>query len=154
MSHPSSQRTTRDLLTFPFDQRNAVLMERQPGLRILTERLLQLGGTRVVLPLDGEPDLEIILSRGYATAGPARCVPMQASQCHRNASLLFRRKKEAVRIVTGYALSEDGIWRQHTWAWVRDGHPPLLETTEPRMLYYGVLLTCAESEQFARSQGV
>ncbi|SRR5579883_1146965 len=148
------QQSAHDLLSLPFDQRNEVLMQRQPGLRILIERLLQIGGTRVVLPLDGEPDLEIILSRGYVTAGPARRVPMQASQCHRNASLLFRRKKEATRIVTGYALSEDGIWRQHTWAWVRDGHPPLLETTEPRTLYYGVLLTPDESEQFARSQGV
>lgn len=129
-------------------------MERQPDLRILTERLLQIDGTRVVLPLDGEPDLTILLARGYATAGPARRVPMQASQCHRNASLLFRRKKEATRIVTGYALSEDGLWRQHSWVWVRNGHPPLLETTEPRALYYGVILTCAESEQFARNQGV
>ncbi len=38
---------------------------------------------------------------------------MQVSQCHKNASWLYRRGKG--RIMTGYCLGKDGLWRSHSW---------------------------------------
>ena len=38
-------------------------------------------------------------------------------------------------IPTGYALSDDGLWRQHTWGLLRNG---VLETTEVRLRYFGI----------------
>jgi len=47
--------------------------------------------------------------------------------------------------VTGWALSNDGIWRQHTW--LLKGKA-IVETTSPREKYYGFVLTDEEANQF------
>jgi hypothetical protein len=59
---------------------------------------------------------------------------------------LFHRNPAGTRIVTGYALSSDGLWRQHSWAMAGDGG--VVETTEERLLYFGYELTAAEAEIF------
>ena len=53
-----------------------------------------------------------------------------------------------VAIATGYALSDDGLWRQHTWGILRDG---ILETTEARIEYFGLLLQGERADEFAAS---
>jgi len=51
------------------------------------------------------------------------------------------------RIVTRYALSDDGMWRQHSWVLVGER---LVETTEEREQYFGVVLSDGEAEEFRR----
>lgn len=68
------------------------------------------------------------------------------SNCHVNAVTLWR-SGEAVAIGTGYALSDDQLWREHSWAWDRDGY--LIETTEPRNRYYGLRMDGPRAERFA-----
>lgn len=57
-------------------------------------------------------------------------------------------------IATGYALSEDGLWRSHSWViqpmkrTVR-----VWETTVKRVAYFGVVLTDEECEQFWYDNG-
>jgi hypothetical protein len=117
----------------------------QPRLRALRRRLLSLGGLEVV-PLP-DPDLEVVLARGEVFDGRRPTLrPDRASSCHSNVARLWRATDET-RIVTGWALTADGLWRQHSWALDLGGR--VIETTEKRILYYGAVLAGAEAEAFA-----
>ncbi|MEG1564976.1 MAG: hypothetical protein RR365_14825, partial [Bacteroides sp.] len=76
----------------------------------------------------------------------------QPSQCHLNACLLWEVNKGYCQIATGYALSKDGMWRQHSWV-----VQPLAtkyrvwETTEGRVAYFGFIMTDEECELFCRA---
>jgi hypothetical protein len=94
--------------------------------RDLKRTLLGVGGEALVVPPSGT-DLQALLvreGREFA-AGGARLVPGEPSQCHVNAAKLCDQGL-ADDLVTGYALSDDGLWRQHSWA-LKDG--TVLETT-------------------------
>ncbi len=122
------------------------MVAEDPRYEALYERLLGLGGSAVVSIK--EEDLEKILARGYARSG--RGIGMRTggrSACHRNAALLWDANRDRAVIVVGWALSEDGLWRQHSW--VKDTvQDRLYETTEKRKLYFGFDLTPEESETF------
>ena len=51
-----------------------------------------------------------------------------------------------IGIGTGYALSVDGLWRQHSWGVARD---LIIESTEARVKYFGRLLRGADADMFA-----
>jgi len=121
---------------------------RQPRLAALWRRLLDLGGAAACFA-DTEPDLESLLARGRVFAGPARLQPGGPGACHENTAQLWQGHPATLQIVTGYALSADGCWRQHSWLLDSSGRPPpLVETTAPRLLYFGRVLTAAEARQF------
>lgn len=146
--------------TFPPIERERLMYLRErvtrcisasPRLAGLRDLLLALAGHEVVLH-SHEPHLEQLLTRGREFRGEgARDHPMLPSQCHTNAALLWQFSGGAVGIATGYALSEDGLWRQHSW-----GTKPglVIETTEPRLRYFGVALSGWESAEFAEENGV
>lgn len=72
---------------------------------------------------------------------------MARNSCHSNAAFLWKNKISGlVGIGTGYALSEDGLWRQHSWCLTPGG---IIETTEVRHTYYGVRLEGARADRFA-----
>src|SRR5262249_8464594 len=52
---------------------------------------------------------------------------------------LYALSEAAVRIASGYALTEDGLWRQHFWG-VDTAAGRVLETTVRRVRYFGVVL--------------
>jgi hypothetical protein len=58
--------------------------------------------------------------------------------------MLFVRTKGEVRIATGYTLSADGLWRQHSWG-LDAGDGRVLETTERRVRYRGYVLNDVET---------
>jgi hypothetical protein len=64
-----------------------------------------------------------------------------------NAVALWRHG-EAVAIGTGYALSDDALWREHSWAWDRQG--AVIETTEPRVRYFGLRFEGEQADWFAQ----
>jgi hypothetical protein len=74
---------------------------------------------------------------------------MRSGACHANISYLWmRRRRYMVGIGTGYALSADGLWRQHSWGVRRQG---ILETTAPREKYFGILLQGSNADSFAEA---
>jgi hypothetical protein len=80
-------------------------------------------------------------------AGPLQIKIMSKSRCHENVARVWTRKRHGVLgIGTGYALSDDGLWRQHSWGVRREG---VLETTVPRTKYFGLLLQEEEADGFA-----
>ena len=120
---------------------------------ILWKKLLSFGGHRVTERY--EEDLEKILNRGYlvkSNISKVDHVAMKRSRCHENASCFwYNYTKEhgidSMYIATGWALSDDGLWRQHTWL-VDPSDGGVIETTVERLMYFGFKLTNEESEIF------
>ncbi len=122
----------------------------QPDLAALRERLLAVGGAEVCL-VCYEEDLPQLLARGRAYSGRrALRRPGARSRCHANVARLHEQDSDGYRIATGYALSEDGPWRQHSWGLAADGRP--VETPPPRVAYFGFDLTAAEADAFCDLQ--
>lgn len=114
-----------------------------PDFTQLEQRLLSMGG-KMVVPRR-EPDQDKVLSYGRLWSGPVKFVKGLPCNCHGNVAGLWRRNPKRYHIATGWALSEDGLWRQHSW--IVDGRT-VIETTNPREKYFGFVLTPLEAQQF------
>ena len=110
-------------------------------------RLEDLGGKRVAWRGPDE-DSHIIASRGQVFDGESTMMRGEPRDCHGNTSVLWADGK-VDHIVTGYALSPDGVWRQHTWG--LQGSGEIVETTVAREKYFGVVLTDEEAAKFAKA---
>jgi hypothetical protein len=99
--------------------------------------LLHHGGALVVPRPRPEPDLDALLASAVAFTRGARLVAGDTNACHANAAALWA-GGEVRSIGTGYALSDDGLWRQHSWGVDADG--TVVETTVDREAYVGVAL--------------
>ena len=116
----------------------------------LKDRLLSFGGDSVCFP-GIEEDLNKIMERGVLWDGSgAEMMRGLQSQCHANSANLWSNNQDKTVIMTGYALSVDGMWRQHTWLVAFDDNdcPYLVETTEYRVAYYGFAMTYDECDRF------
>ncbi|MGD0995656.1 MAG: hypothetical protein ABR909_09050 [Candidatus Bathyarchaeia archaeon] len=121
-------------------EKNLAMM---PELKPLQDRLLSLGGDWVAL--EPEPDLDSLLDKGRLIKGRVILKRISPHNCHKNCCELWEKNPKTCRIATGWALSSDGIWRQHTW--LLKGKA-IIETTEPRTLYYGIVLGDKEAINF------
>lgn len=108
----------------------------------LKKILLEIGGWSVCI--HHEPDLPKILTRGRKFPGKSRTVRGEDSQCHSNVGNLYENNKN-FQICTGYGLTRDGMWRQHSWGLVQN---TVIETTEKRIAYFGFVLTEEEAGEF------
>jgi hypothetical protein len=121
----------------------------QPDLKRLKPLLLRLGGEFLVAPPKPDSDILALADAGFVMAGPITLKIMRSSMCHQNIAAAWKsRRFGIVGIGTGYALSSDGLWRQHSWGLLREG---LLETTVAREKYFGVLLQGPKADWFAES---
>ncbi|MGV8910722.1 MAG: hypothetical protein ACOH1Y_17230 [Propionicimonas sp.] len=120
----------------------------QPGYRKawnqLAKNLLKHGGELVCPPGEPEAHLALLLGDLQVWAGPVDMFEGRANGCHANCAGLWL-DGWAQTIATGYALSNDGLWRQHTWCFDEQG---LVETTEARDKYVGVELTDVDTLRF------
>lgn len=133
-------------------ERLAAAIAVQPSFERICELLVGYGGLHVVAPpRSPDPDVDALLVAGYLFhADAVKMVQGHASQCHSNVSRLWMENPEKFTIVVGYALSSDGLWRQHTWG-LHDGD--VVETTESRLLYWGVSLSHEDARMFASVNG-
>jgi hypothetical protein len=116
----------------------------------LSKLLLSMGGYAVLPVREPRWYMTRILSDGILMS-TKRCVlkRMVSSQCHQNACDLY--ELGGVLLATGWALSgDDGIWRRHSWALKPSGC--IIETTEKRVAYFGVVLTPSESERMVQEE--
>lgn len=124
----------------------------QPEIQILRRLLLRIAGVQLVAPPRLDPDVPLLIARGFVMSRGVKCRIMGASLCHSNVAKLWTAKRrEIVGIGTGYALSADGLWRQHPWGIRREG---ILETTQERVKYFGILLQQDDASLFAESNGL
>lgn len=115
--------------------------------RELIKMILAFGGEEVCMPIF-EEDYQRIKDRGIFLYGnKAEFVKGNPSQCHANSAEIWYENQERFGLMTGYALSSDGMWRQHSWCVIID-NGIVLESTEPRVGYFGFLMTNEEAETF------
>ncbi len=136
----------------PDSQRDFLEIRRLEYLQIypeyakLEQRLLSMGGDMVVPRW--EPDQNKILSHGKLwTRDNIKILIIGGtpSNCHGNVAKIWRSKPRQYRIATGWALSDDDLWRQHSWI---IEERTIIETTTPREKYFGFELTPREAQQF------
>jgi hypothetical protein len=70
-------------------------------------------------------------------------------ECHTNSAVLWSQNREIYCLVTGFALSDDGVWRRHSWVKTNDGK--LIETTIRREKYFGLTLKTELAESFLQT---
>ena len=116
----------------------------------LRNKLLSFAGEAVCLP-DYEEDLKNLLMYGQFWIGyHVKMMLGEPCHCHSNVANLWEQNKDATNICTGYALSKDGMWRQHSWLlWRRPRSNQIVETTKPRICYYGFAMPREMCERFA-----
>ena len=117
-------------------------LKSHPELLPLRRKLLSFGGEEIV-PRD-EPDLSEIISRGKIFKEKAKLKIMKLISCHSNVVELYANKN--YKIATGYALSSDGLWRQHSWC---IDNKSIIETTKKRKKYFGFVLTDRKAHEFS-----
>lgn len=129
-------------------QNSSEMVQEQPRLLELEQRLLAKAGQAVaLLP---EPDLDELLAKGnFIKPQAVWLVPGRAGRCHTNTVRLWEKSNGNMRIFTGWSLAQDGRWYQHSWGalWGK-----LVETTEPRLLYFGYELTNELAAEFWQNQ--
>lgn len=136
------------------DSRRSFLAERlriailhQPEIKTLRALLLRVGGTELVAPPWRDSQASALIHAGFVMDECVTLRIMRPCSCHQNASRLWNRKSnELIGLGTGYALSGDGLWRQHSWGVSRHG---IIETTEERVTYFGQLLQGKAADLFA-----
>lgn len=118
----------------------------------LHQRLLSFGGYETCFPVI-EEDMEKILARGQFWFGDhSKLMKGRDNACHANTCNLWEanRNEHEVAIATGYALSKDGVWRQHSWLLQRCARSvQIIETTCKRVAYFGFVMTEEEAESFS-----
>jgi len=117
----------------------------------LIKKLLSFGGYEACVEYQ-DADAKNLLERGQLWYGDhAILIKGAPNQCHRNACNLWLGNctTHEVAVATGYALSNDGLWRQHSWLLQRKSRSvQVIETTMKRIAYFGYVMTEAEAKQF------
>lgn len=113
--------------------------------QILFAKLLTTAGEKGVVPVIPEMAVAWLLERGFFSPEGAiiELKEGRANDCHSNSAKLW--KLGEGNLMTGYALSSDGLWRQHSWV---QSVNKIIETTTVRIRYYGFELTAEEAQQF------
>jgi len=104
----------------------------------LKKILLTAGGWAVIFLNTVDHYDELVNNGKFAMGGKGVKVPGIPSHCHENVEALVK-KKDYLNHIYGFALSEDGVWREHSWA-EHKNESYILETTELRTMYYGIRL--------------
>jgi hypothetical protein len=104
-------------------------------------QVLTYGGHLVVHHLRPESDVDDLLTRA-AVHGPKVRLVGGGRNCHANVAKLWI-DGDIEAIGTGYALSDDGLWRQHSWGLDEDA--TVVETKFPCERYVGITLPPGES---------
>jgi hypothetical protein len=83
------------------------------------------------------------LERLRETPFPGHRQPLHPVQCHKNCVDLrcyVGTGSSEYRIVYGWALGDNGIWYCHSWCVKRTGPENIIETTRPRIGYFGFVV--------------
>lgn len=86
-----------------------------------------------------------LISKGRLfSPSSVRMIRGTPNHCHTNVARLVMANPTSFTAWTGMSLCDDNVWRAHSWAVDRKG--TVIETTAPRMIYYGcpVLMSTVE----------
>ncbi len=128
--------------------------KKEPALAQLLDKLQKIAPNTWVVhnpALMFDPQLPLVAREGKRwKTGSLKYEQGKPNSCHWNAAGLCRDDKR-LKLVTGYALSSNGTWHQHTWAVNDKG---IVETTYKYAAYFGVELTGAQRKAFFKLLGM
>jgi hypothetical protein len=134
-------------------ERRAWAKANRRDIKLTQERLLAIGGKKIS-PQPNEY-IQCLASHGQLMDCPVIFREMEPSQCHENVRELWLKKRPKSRLLaicTGYGLTEDDMWRPHSWGLSRTaGKISIIETTVIRSKYFGVMFNREGSDIFARN---
>lgn len=125
-----------------FKNRVAELDKLHPGylesFEEMREYLLSKGGWDVVPGFEPDPLVFLMKDYGSEMAGEIELNEMEVSKCHDNTMNWYESlgDKNSAYVCTGYCLSDDGLWRGHSWG-LANGK--IVETTVARKIYFGLM---------------
>jgi hypothetical protein len=102
----------------------------------IAKTLLHIGGNKVIMHLMDTDNYRIAKETLTRYDLPIELKRMRDSDCHNNVLRLWSKGRKTHKVVTGYGLSSDGIWRSHSWVTRNDN--TLIETTVTRDIYIGI----------------
>lgn len=127
-------------------------IQESPELESLFSKIeSMIPGTIVCAVFEDDDNIKNVIQRGILFQKTDIVKKGHVSQCHANSADYYVAfsEEENISIVTGYALSEDSVWRQHSWiVETIDSGFKTIETTEKRLAYFGYILSSEESEVF------
>ena len=149
-------RTPIDSISAPDFETRQAFLHKFPKYRQLESRLLAGGGEIVVLCY--EPNLTKEVKKGQIFALPVRRACGGRNACHKNSALFWKKNPARYKIVVGWGLGfilskngqsveSDQKWRQHTFI-LDTKNNVIIETTIPRLKYFGTVLTPKQAELF------
>lgn len=116
-------------------------------VRELCSQLLSIGGKVVVVEFHESQFCNVLAELGEVDSYDRLKINKgEDRECHTNSAILWSNNKDTYILVTGFALSDDGVWRRHSW--IRTKGNTLIETTIKREKYYGMRLNRELAESF------
>lgn len=115
----------------------------------LAEGLLGFGGTSVLTRQVSPEEATRLPGTGQLWTGEGlKLATGRQSNCHGNSGLYWAANMDLAVLASGMALSEDGLWRSHSWCVIPGETPTVVETTTPRLLYFGEVIDAEEARLF------
>ena len=125
------------MMTDLLEKRSDTAIKKHPNIQNHFNLLLSIGGKRVAWYDDQEPRLNQkfgwYLHKSKRWDLPVILKPMEGGACHDNVGKLWEKKK-VDKWIMGFVLSNDGIWREHSWG-IKNNK--IIETTKKRKIYFG-----------------
>lgn len=114
----------------------------------IRDKLLSFGGWESCI-MAFDRDMDRVIGAGVLLDGAqARRYRGQPSRCHDNSAYFCLDYPNCRATMSGYALSEDGVWRGHSWGVEKLARGTrLVETTVPRLAYFGFVRTIKETNE-------
>ncbi len=134
-----------------FNQRVEILNSEIPGYaenwKKLSEILLAIGGDVVVPMPFADQFLSHQVNRGRVMEPTSVRLELgEPSNCFENSENIVNQSNSHGVFCVGYALSDDGLWREHGWVWdQRDGS--IVETTVLRECYFGIGINTQKEDE-------
>lgn len=94
-------------------------------------------GTHLVaMPCVDSVDTIMKSNKIFIPGDNIKLYPMERGDCHNNVRMMFLLNTNMkMKTYTGYGLSDDGLWRFHSW--ISDENDNIVETTDKRLIYIG-----------------
>jgi hypothetical protein len=137
------------LSEFDNDSRGKIVKRVKPEAHKLCSRLLGIGGEKAVVLFNEDFGFcEALIELGQITQIKKLHIKKgEDRECHSNSASLWLSDKKKYKLVTGFGLSDDNIWRRHSWVSTVDDN--LIETTIARKIYFGITLNNKVAKSFA-----
>lgn len=118
----------------------------QPEFRELRRILMSIGGQETAPPLARDPMISFLIDCGIVFNGPVILKRAKSGEPLTHLARAWRKRAPGlVGIGLGYALEQNGLWREHTFGVLREG---VLEAGAEKQKYFGLMLIGEAADGF------